>query len=136
MMTALQQNLFTFAAAKLAPWGGLLRRLPFPFSLPLTRALPTAPPRAVASKHANVKPASCVRPTAPPAHVGRFEPARHAIKSTAPRQTRANLRVVRIVETDQAWASSGRIVMCGRMADVCAELDRMVEREAAQLARA
>lgn len=41
------------------------------------------------------------------------------------------LRVVRIVETGQASALAGRILMSGRMADVCAELDRMVEREAA-----
>ena len=41
------------------------------------------------------------------------------------------LRVVRIVEAGQASALSGRILMSGRMADVCAELDRMVEREAA-----
>lgn len=41
------------------------------------------------------------------------------------------LRVIRIVESGQASALAGRILMSGRMADVCAELDRMVEREAA-----
>jgi hypothetical protein len=56
--------------------------------------------------------------------------------SATPRPARATLRVVRIVDSDQPSASSGRIVMCGRMVDVCAELDRMVEREAALLARA
>jgi hypothetical protein len=44
---------------------------------------------------------------------------------------RAPLRVVRIVEAGQASALAGRILMSGRMADVCAELDRMVERETA-----
>jgi hypothetical protein len=38
------------------------------------------------------------------------------------------LRVVRVVETGQ---SVGRIVISGRMADVCAELDRLAACEAA-----
>jgi hypothetical protein len=41
------------------------------------------------------------------------------------------LRVVRVVETGQARASVGRMVISGRMADVCAELDRLAAREAA-----
>ncbi len=41
------------------------------------------------------------------------------------------LRVVRVVEAGQARASSGRMVISGRMADVCAELDRLAAREAA-----
>ncbi len=35
------------------------------------------------------------------------------------------LRIVRILELDQAPASVGRMVISGRMADVCAELDRL-----------
>jgi hypothetical protein len=41
------------------------------------------------------------------------------------------LRVLRLLEVGQAPASVGRMVMSGRMADVCAELDRLVAREAA-----
>lgn len=41
------------------------------------------------------------------------------------------LRVVRIVESGQPRCNTGRMVISGRMADVCAELDRLVEREAA-----
>lgn len=41
------------------------------------------------------------------------------------------LRVVRVVEAGQARASVGRMVISGRMADVCAELDRLAAREAA-----
>lgn len=44
---------------------------------------------------------------------------------------RSPLRVIRVVEAGQAPSLAGRILMSGRMADVCAELDRMVEREAA-----
>jgi hypothetical protein len=40
------------------------------------------------------------------------------------------LRVVRVVEAGQAAASSGRMLISGRMADVCAELDRLAAREA------
>lgn len=61
---------------------------------------------------------------------------RAASSHGARRAVRAPLRVVRIMEAGQASALSGRIMMSGRMADVCAELDRMVEREAAMQARA
>jgi len=39
------------------------------------------------------------------------------------------LRVVRILEADQAPAQAGRLRISGRMADVCAELDRLAARE-------
>jgi hypothetical protein len=41
------------------------------------------------------------------------------------------LRVLRVVEQGQPRSCTGRLVISGRMADVCAELDRLVEREAA-----
>lgn len=41
------------------------------------------------------------------------------------------LRVVRVVEAGQSRTSVGRMVISGRMADVCAELDRLAAREAA-----
>ena len=41
------------------------------------------------------------------------------------------LRVVRVMDADQPRAHSGRMVISGRMADVCAELDRLAAREAA-----
>ena len=49
-------------------------------------------------------------------------------------RSRANppLRVIRVVESGQAPAHGGRMMISGRMADVCAELDRMAEREASQ----
>ncbi|HSV35941.1 MAG TPA: hypothetical protein VLI46_10310 [Ramlibacter sp.] len=40
------------------------------------------------------------------------------------------LRVVRVVEASQAARSAGRMVISGRMADVCAELDRLAAQEA------
>jgi hypothetical protein len=40
------------------------------------------------------------------------------------------LRVLRVIESGQSRASTGRMVISGRMADVCAELDRLVAREA------
>lgn len=41
------------------------------------------------------------------------------------------LRVVRMVEGHQSGPKAGRMVISGRMADVCAELDRLVALEAA-----
>jgi len=42
------------------------------------------------------------------------------------------LRVVRIIEAGQTPMQVGRMVISGRMADVCAELDRLVACEAAR----
>jgi hypothetical protein len=41
------------------------------------------------------------------------------------------LRIVRILEADHAPANVGRMVISGRMSDVCAELDRLAARESA-----
>ena len=41
------------------------------------------------------------------------------------------LRIERIVESGQRANQAGRMVISGRLADVCAELDRLVAREAA-----
>jgi hypothetical protein len=42
------------------------------------------------------------------------------------------LRIMRVLEAGQAPASVGRMVISGRMADVCAELDRLAARETAR----
>jgi hypothetical protein len=50
----------------------------------------------------------------------------------APRPVPARpLRVVRVMEAGQPRSDIGRIVISGRMADVCAELDRLAASEAA-----
>ena len=46
-------------------------------------------------------------------------------------QSRRPLRVVRVMESGQPCTHGGRMVISGRMADVCAELDRLAAREAA-----
>ncbi len=43
---------------------------------------------------------------------------------------RRPLRVVRVVDGCQAPANAGRMVISGRMADVCAELERLAAQEA------
>jgi hypothetical protein len=40
------------------------------------------------------------------------------------------LRVLRVVDTGHASTTAGRMVISGRMADVCAELDRLAAMEA------
>lgn len=60
--------------------------------------------------------------------------ASHAVSTRANAQNHPQskpLRVVRVLEAGQARSSVGRMVISGRMADVCAELDRLVAREAA-----
>ena len=52
-------------------------------------------------------------------------PARHHHSPRRP------LRVVRVVESSHAARGAGRMVISGRMADVCAELDRLAALEAA-----
>lgn len=55
------------------------------------------------------------------------KPAAHALARTVHRKP---LRVLRVVDAGQAPAHVGRLRISGRMADVCAELDRMVAQEA------
>lgn len=50
---------------------------------------------------------------------------------SAPRHQKPTLRVVRMFESGQSPKAVGRMVICGRMADVCAELDRLVGPEQA-----
>jgi hypothetical protein len=65
----------------------------------------------------------------------------HAINWIAPNAIRASdrgqnhlhlkpLRVIRVVEQGQLHGNVGRMVISGRMADVCAELDRLAACEA------
>lgn len=60
-------------------------------------------------------------------------PTRPAVAhATAPRTcVRKPLRVVRVLDACQAPSGAGRMVISGRMADVCAELDRLAALEAA-----
>jgi hypothetical protein len=54
----------------------------------------------------------------------------HGPNNSTPARLRP-LRVVRVMEAGQAPATVGRMLISGRMADVCAELDRLAAREAA-----
>lgn len=56
------------------------------------------------------------------------KPCQTVARATAPRR----LKVVREFEAGISPSCAGRMVISGRMADVCAELDRMAQREAAQ----
>ena len=67
---------------------------------------------------------------APAAQVVRTRPAVHRAAPVHPART-ARLRVVRVLEGPQAAAGAGRMVISGRMADVCAELERLAALETA-----
>ena len=56
-------------------------------------------------------------------------PVRSLPAQPAPRIAKP-LRVVRVVEASAPRAIAGRMVISGRMADVCAELDRLAAQEA------
>lgn len=72
--------------------------------------------------------ASVARPRAARPVAG---PASRPIAPVRPcERTRRPLRVVRVLEGAGATASAGRMFMSGRMADVCAELDRLAALEA------
>lgn len=59
-----------------------------------------------------------------------YRPATDA-KPTLRASAHKPLRIVRILEADHAPANVGRMVISGRMSDVCAELDRLAARESA-----
>ena len=54
-----------------------------------------------------------------------FMPAQ-ALQST---RRHLPLRVARVMEAQHSRSQAGRMVISGRMADVCAELDRLAEQE-------
>ena len=68
-----------------------------------------------------------VRPIAEKPRITGFELQQVAPPASASRP----LRIVRVFEVGQSPAQVGRMVISGRMADVCAELDRLAAREAA-----
>jgi len=98
-----------------APLQGLLRWLA-PAVTPMDRLVP--PPRIAPPTAADTLPA-CQR--------------RLTRSDTTPSRLvqRRPLRVVRVMEADQAPTQVGRMVISGRLADVCAELDRLAACEAA-----
>ncbi len=90
------------------------------------------PARANSSRH---------RPEARPSVAARAHdrkprsPARH-VESEQQVHRSLPLRVVRNIESGMPAGSSGRMVISGRMADVCAELERLAAKESARQASA
>jgi hypothetical protein len=67
--------------------------------------------------------ASCMRPLHPPTMPG------DTVFTGIRTATRLPLRVLRVMDADLAPAQIGRLRISGRMADVCAELDRLAAHE-------
>lgn len=111
-------NIALFAAPGIwAPLQGLLRWL-----------TPGTPPTRVRQPPTIGKPhATAVNSIAANAHAVRQS---SAIPSRMAQ--RRPLRIVRIMEAGQTPAQVGRMVISGRMADVCAELDRLAACETAR----
>lgn len=117
---------FFASPAALAPLQGFFRWFG---PSPSTPRRPVTPP-------AFLRPRACNEPAIhePAAGSLRSEPCstkRFAPGTVTPllRSALPVVRVVRMLEAGQPRASVGRMVISGRMADVCAELDRLVRRE-------
>jgi hypothetical protein len=75
------------------------------------------------------------KPAQPPAScltAARPRPAKPAPSGSSRERPCRPLRVVRVLEASRAPAGAGRMFMSGRMADVCAELDRLAALEGMQ----
>ncbi|MEN9398228.1 MAG: hypothetical protein RLZ81_2758 [Pseudomonadota bacterium] len=103
--------------AMMAPLHNLLRWL-----LPAASKSEASPATSVCQRGSSAAMASATRPPWVSAH----DPVEAG--SVARRRP---LRVVRLLEAGQTPAQVGRMVISGRMSDVCAELDRLAAREAA-----
>jgi hypothetical protein len=68
-------------------------------------------------------------PARAPARLPARVAARAPLASAAPRRAPQALRVVRVLEPSASRAVAGRMVISGRLADVCAELDRLAAQE-------
>jgi hypothetical protein len=111
-------NIATIATPGLwTPLQDLLRWLA-PVSAPArTRALPSiAKPHSGAISPIAIHAHASRRGNSLPSHLAQRRP----------------LRIVRIMEAGQTPAQVGRMVISGRMADVCAELDRLAACEASR----
>ncbi len=79
-----------------------------------SRWIPARQRRSSSLRYVNVRPACAVRPAAQPDRPG------------------LPLRVVRMVDAQQPGMQGGRMVISGRMSDVCDELERLTALEAAE----
>ncbi len=87
---------------------------------PVRASQPTGLP-ALPSTQSALVPAMVRRPSRLAALPALAQPAARALRP---------LRVVQVMERGASRANAGRMVISGRMADVCAELDRLAAREA------
>ena len=86
--------------------------------------------RVSAPARAQPAPGQLVLPFSSGAAASRREAAL-ANKARPQGSTPSRLRIVREFDANVGPACAGRMVISGRMADVCAELERMAQREAA-----
>lgn len=75
------------------------------------------------------QPVGLTRPAVTPAAAPDDAPARSWKGPTRLASPQRPLRVVRVFEGRTSGPGAGRMVISGRMADVCAELDRLAELE-------
>lgn len=72
-----------------------------------------------------------LRPAAGTRGTSRSSSSWTTLPGSCHKKPRRPLRVVRVAEAGPSAATAGRMVISGRMADVCAELDRLAAMETA-----
>ena len=102
----------------------LLKILTLKFSTILQMILP-------AGQVANAAHSASGAPNNVPGSINCGTSAANTARHEAPFHVKMPLRVRHIVEAGQQHCSDGRLIISGRMADVCAELDRLAACEAA-----
>ena len=86
--------------------------------VPLRKALPAA-----------LRPAPHAAPRVRPRPLWQGPVRQEPARQSAPPAASPALRVLRFAEHEERPGCAGRMVISGRMADVCAELDRLAARE-------
>ena len=92
--------------------------------------------RSAGLRYVAVRPACTARNASGNANAGTHESDAPTAAAAAGRAAPRPLRVVRTVDAHQSGQSlrrTGRVILSGRLVDVCAELDRLAALEAAEI---
>lgn len=92
--------------------------------------------RSAGLRYVAVRPACTARNASGNANAGTHESDSPSAAAVAGRPAPRPLRVVRTVDAHQSGQSlrrTGRVILSGRLVDVCAELDRLAALEAAEI---
>lgn len=84
-------------------------------------------------RYVAVRPACAARNASGNAEIGTHASAATMTAAVTGKPAARPLRVVRTVDAHQTGRRTGRVILSGRLVDVCAELDRLAALEAAEI---